>query len=74
MDGYQGTAEIAYGLGKFKCRRSSRLGHWEISDKYGFAEISEAAAGTQVAEMLVALVGTDYFYEIKGIIPIQRQK
>lgn len=74
VNGYQGTPEIAYGLGRFECRRSSRLGHWEISDQYGFAEISEAAAGTQMAEILVALVGTDYFYEIKGTIPTNRQK
>ena len=74
VDGYQGTPEIAYGLGRFECRRSTRLGHWEISDQYGFAKISEAAAGTQIAEMLVALVGTDYFYEIKGTIPANIQK
>ncbi|EAZ89042.1 hypothetical protein [Crocosphaera chwakensis] len=74
VDGYKGSPEIAYGLGKFKCRRSSRLDQWEISDQYGFAKVEEAAAGTQMAEILVALVGTDYFYEIKGTIPTHRQK
>ncbi|EAZ89505.1 hypothetical protein [Crocosphaera chwakensis] len=61
-------------MGRFECRRSPRLGQWEISDQYGFAEVEEAAAGTQIAEILVALVGTDYFYEIKGTIPTNIQK
>ena len=74
VNGYQGTPEIAYGLGRFQCRRSRSSDHWEISDQYGFAEVSEAAAGTQIAEILVAVVGTDYFYEIRAAIPANIKK
>ncbi|MEA5510342.1 hypothetical protein VB715_11260 [Crocosphaera sp. UHCC 0190] len=71
VNGYHSSPEIAYGLGRFKCRRSPTAKNWEISDKYGFAEVSEAAAGTQIAELLVAVMGTDYFYEIRGTIPLE---
>ena len=72
VNGYQSSPEIAYGLGRFECRSLGNSRDWEISDKYGFAQVSEAAAGTQIAEVLVALVGTDYFYEIRGTIPEEK--
>ncbi len=72
VNSYQSHPEIANGLGQFECRRSLSSESWEISDQYGFAKVSEAAAGTQLAEVLVALVGTNYFYQIKGTVPLKK--
>ena len=71
VNGYGSKGEIAHGLGQFQCRRKENSQEWEITDRYGFSEISEAAAGTQIAEILVAVVGTDYFYKIEATIPAQ---
>lgn len=65
------SPEIAYGLGKFQCRRSPYGLYWLIEERYGFNNPSEAAAGSQLSELLVALLGTDYFYEIKASIPVK---
>lgn len=72
VNGYQASSEIAYGLGRFDCRSSGFLESWIISDRYGFDQISESAAGTQLAEVLVAIVGTDYFYQIRGTVPLKK--
>jgi hypothetical protein len=73
IDSKYASPEIAYGLGRFKCLRSPHGPYWVIEDFYGFNSPSEAAAGSQLSELLVALMGTDYFYEIKAYIPIQKQ-
>lgn len=70
VDGYQGSLEIAYALGSFQCKRSSDRGYWIIEDTYTFARSEEASGGTQLAVLLVAVVGTDYSYKIEGIIPV----
>ncbi|MGK7933362.1 MAG: hypothetical protein AB4041_18280 [Microcystaceae cyanobacterium] len=69
VDGYQGSDEIAYGLGRFQCLNSEDKQSWIVKDTYGFDDVNEALAGSQLAEFLVVLWGKDYTYEIKAIIP-----
>lgn len=73
VDGYQGSNEIAYGLGRFQCLASQDERAWLIRDTYGFNEEHEALAGTQLAEFLVILWGENYTYKIEAIIP-RKQK
>jgi hypothetical protein len=69
VNGYEGSTEIAYGLGHFQCLASEDGYFWTIRDTYGFDDSTEALAGTQLAEFLINLVGSDYTYEIEARIP-----
>lgn len=70
VNGYLASTEIAYSLGNFECQYSRFDSAWIIKDTYGFERPEEAAGGTQVAELLVELWGTEYSYEIRAIIPV----
>lgn len=69
VDGYQGSREIAYGLGRFQCLPTPDDQGWIIRDRYAFDNTDEALAGTLLAESLILLWGKDYAYDIRITIP-----
>ncbi|WP_013324555.1 hypothetical protein [Gloeothece verrucosa] len=73
VNGYKGSKEIAYALGNFDCERSPDGQYWIIQDTYSFAVPGEAGPGSPLAIFLVSMVGTNYSYQIQGIVPILPQ-
>lgn len=69
VNGYQGSSEIAYSLGKFECRPSSDQKYWLIRDVYGFNSTTEAMKGSPIAVLLIKLVGQNYTYQINASFP-----
>lgn len=73
VDGYQGSLEIAYALGKFRCHPSSDGDYWIIEDTYAFASPDEASPGSKLAVLLVSILGTNYSYKIQSIVPMIKE-
>ena len=69
VDGYQGSAEIAYSLGKFECRISPQGNSWIVRDIYQFNNIQETKAGWPLSILIVKLLGINYAYKIEASIP-----
>lgn len=69
VNGYNGSLEIAYSLGKFECRLSSDQQYWLIYEVYGFDSTREAMKGTPIAFLLIKLAGQNYTYQINAIVP-----
>lgn len=69
VNGYNGSIEIAYSLGKFECRLSRDQQYWLIHDVYGFDSTREAMKGTPIAFLLIKLAGQSYTYQINAIVP-----
>ncbi len=69
VDGYNASREVAYGLGHFQCLPTQDNKGWVIRDKYAFNDSAEALAGTQLAEFLINVWGSDYTYDIRATIP-----
>jgi hypothetical protein len=69
VNGYQGSREIAYSLGKFQCLPADSGDRWLIRDTYRFDNLREAMAGFPLAAVVVYFWGQDYAYNIESSIP-----